>query len=196
MLWITILTVLLPWFCRCIFNWSGGVRDLQPHEMVLGLYGSPNNFTVPILQKLNGYNLSCYVTVTTTSLSRYPYPLISYLNKSQQYKFVPYLNKSVSVSEEFNAISMLMKKLKLPVSVVASNTFVPFQTVLRPSYFLPTKNNRSILSIDVSVWTDYYEGVVHGLVMIPYSKRSLEYLDEFIRDSFRFNITIKNIQNI
>lgn len=196
MLWVTILTLLLPWLCRCMFNWSGGVRDLETHEMVVGLYGSPNNFTVPIFQKLNEYNLSCYVTVTTTSLPRYPYPLISYLNKSKQYKFVPYINRSVSVSGEFHAITMLMKKLRLPVSVVASNTFIPFQTVLRPSYFLPTTDNRSLSSIDVSVWTDYYEGAVHGLVMIPYSQRSLEYLDEFIRDSFRFNITIKNIQNI
>ena len=123
--------------------------------------------------------------IAIDSLNSVPLPLLQYVDGSIYYKFVPYVN-SGTTKLLVDAVS-----IRSNTSIVIHDTAVSYynRTVLNPSYIIPS-TQYSGMELMRKVWGDFKQDKIHGLVLVPYTKASYEFIDEFIHDVIRFNMTI------
>ena len=184
-LYIFSLIVVLPLFLKH-FVLSFFVESViaSSSDVTLVLYGEMNMYTIPIIQIINKYNIPTMIAVeNTTSI---PTPFIEYVKKSNKYKFIPYV-KSGTGKNIINAVSMLSNS-----SIIIHNS-AAFQydkkTVLRPTYFLPSKKYDEFRLMK-KVWNDFKEKKIFGLTLCPFNNATYHYIEDFIHDIARFNLTI------
>jgi len=174
--------VVLPLIAKYLFA-SFNIDKSISRDVTICLFGEMNNYTVPIITKIN--ELRIPTIIATNSLNSIPAPLLHYVKQSNYYKFIPYVKPGTSNFIVDTICSLSDTNLLIhDTAVVYGN-----RTVLNPSYFLPSAHY-SEGRLMQKVWDDFKKDKVHGLVMIPYSNSTYQFIEEFIHDIIRFNITI------
>lgn len=147
------------------------------------LYGNFNTFTVPILMEINKLKIPTMIAVD--SLNSIPIPLLDYVERSTNYKFIPYIKQGTSnfLAETVGSLSN--------TSIVIHHTALTYgnKIVLRPYYFLPSTQYTG-MELMHRVWNDFKQHKIQGLVMIPYTNATYHYVNEFIHDIIRWKHTI------
>ena len=105
--------------------------------------------------------------------------------KEEWNKLIIIITKLVTF-KSFDAVSMLSN-----TSLLIHDTAYSYDNkiVLNPQYTIPSSRYTG-LKLMQKVWNDFKQHKVHGLVLIPYNNGSYHYIEEFIHDIIRFNMTI------
>lgn len=114
-------------------------------------------------------------------LNNYTVPTIKTLNGFG-------LSAIVSVEDTNTIPPPLLKYFDNSDNYILKNSSVFSQI---EAYYLPIEDD-----IEFKVWNDMKNNIVKGIVMIPFSHHTHNYLNEFIHDLVRFKINIKHIKNI
>ena len=176
------LIVVLPLLFKYIFVVSG-VKESVSEDVSICLFGPMNSYTVPIIQKINKLRVPAILGVN--SLNSIPIPMLHYVDKSNYYKFIPYVTAGTS-----NLVVDTVCSLSNTSIVIHDTAFVyGNKTVLNPSYYLPS-SQYSGMELMQKVWSDFQHEKIKGLVMIPYTNGTYHYIEEFIHDIIRWNLTI------
>lgn len=181
-LYVFALIVVFPLVLKYLLFEFGAQQPLRK-DVAICLFGEMNSYTVPIINKINKLKVPTMIAID--SLNSVPLPLLQYVDGSIYYKFVPYVN-SGTTKLLVDAVS-----IRSNTSIVIHDTAVSYynNTVLNPSYTVPS-TQYSGMDLMRKVWSDFKQDKIHGLVLVPYTKASYEFIDEFIHDVIRFNMTI------
>ena len=177
-LYVFFLTVIFPVGIKYLFF----EEDVDP-GISLGLYGLPNEFTVPIIKVINNYKLPCMIVVKKEELNSYPFALQNFIKQSEHYKFVPYIEKI----EDLDAIPMLNTSL-----IISPYRFsIANRSVVSPNYYGPLlKSYKDNITLWTRVWTDLRDDKIKGYMLFPYTEATLNMMEEYIHDLIRFEKTI------
>ena len=177
-LYVFFLTVVIPVAIKYLW-----VETYVETDVCFGLYGKPNEHTVPIINIINKYHIPTMVAVEKGDLESYPFALQTYLNKSSLYKFVPYINdiRDMDAMYQLNT-SMVLSPYKFNI---------PNRTVVVPNYYKTLlKDYDDNMNLIAKVWKDVRDAKINGYMLFPYTKSTLSIIEEMIHDIARFKRTI------
>ena len=177
-LYVFFLTVVIPVAIKYLL-----IEDYIETDICFGLYGKPNEHTVPIIDVLNKYNIPTMVVVEKGDMASYPFALQLYFNKSSHYKFVPYINdiRDMDAMHQLNT-SLVLSRYQFSI---------PNHTVVVPNYYKPLSiDYEDKMELITKVWEDIRDDKIYGYMLFPYTKSTLQIIEEMIHDIVRFEKTI------
>jgi len=177
-LYVLILSVLFPVAMKYIL-----LEEIVDTRIAFGLYGVPNEYTVPIIEVINRYNIPTMLVIKKEELNSYPFALQKFIKQSTHYKFVPYIDNI----DDLDAMTMLNTSL-----VVSPYRFnIIKRTVVAPNYYGPClKTFTENITLWTKVWEDLRDNSIRGYMLFPYTRATLDMMEEFIHDVKRFEKTI------